>query len=45
MGRHIKELTGMELGNSLRAAEDRERWKGVVVTSSEVPRQPSRLTD
>ena len=29
---------GMEFGDSLRAAEDREGWKGVVATSSVVPR-------
>ena len=38
----IKEWTGMEFGDSLRAAEDRERWKGIVATSSVVPRRPSR---
>ena len=34
---NIKEWTGMELGDSLRAVEDRERWKGIVATSSVVP--------
>ena len=34
---NIKEWTGMEFGDSLRAAEDRERWKGIVATSSVVP--------
>ena len=33
---NIKEWTGMEFGDSLRAAEDREGWKGIVATSSEV---------
>ena len=33
------------LGNSLRAAEDREGWKGIVATSSMVPRWPPRLRD
>ena len=28
---------GMEFGDSLRAADDRERWKGIVATSSVVP--------
>ena len=37
------EWTGMRFGDSLRAAEDRERWKGTVATSSVVPRRPSRL--
>ena len=34
---NIKEWTGMEFGDSLRAAEDRERWKGIVATSFVVP--------
>ena len=42
---NIKEWTGMEFGDSLRAAEDRERWKGIVATSSVVPRRPPRLRD
>ena len=40
-----KKWTGKEFGDSLRAAEDRERWKDIVATSSVVPRQPSRLRD
>ena len=35
---NIKEMTGMEFGDFLRAAENRERWKGIVTTSSVVPR-------
>ena len=35
----------MGFGDSLRAAEDRERWKGIVATSSVVPRRPPRLRD
>ena len=35
---NIKEWTGMEFEDSLRAAEDREGWKGIVATSSVVPR-------
>ena len=31
---NIKEWTGMEFGDSLRAAEDREGLKGIVATSS-----------
>ena len=42
---NIKEWTGMEFGDSLRAAEDRERWKGIVAKSSVVPRRPPRLRD
>ena len=40
---NIKEWTGMEFGDSLRAAEDREGWKGIVATSPGVLRRPSRL--
>ena len=42
---NIKELTGMEFGDSLRAAEDREGWQSIVVTSSVLPRRPSRFRD
>ena len=35
----------MGFGDSLRAAEDREGWKGTVATSSVVPRRPPRLRD
>ena len=35
---NIKEWTGMGFGDSLRAAEDKEGWKGIVATSSVVPR-------
>ena len=42
---NIKEWTEMEFGDSLRAAEDREGWKGIVATSSVVLRRPSRLRD
>ena len=34
---NIKEWMGMGFGDSLRAAEDREGWKGIVATSSVVP--------
>ena len=40
-----KELTGMGFGDSLRTAEDREGWKGIVATPSVVPRRPPRLRD
>ena len=39
---NIKEWTGMGFGDSLRAAEDREGWKGIVATSSVVPRRLPR---
>ena len=42
---NIKEWTGMGFGDSLRAAEDREGWKGIVATSSVVPRRSPRLRD
>ena len=37
---NIKEWTEMGFGDSLRAAEDREVWKGIVAMSSVVPRGP-----
>ena len=42
---NIKEWTGTGLGDSMRAAEDREVWKSIVATSSVVPRRPPRLRD
>ena len=42
---NIKEWTVMEFGDSLRAVEDRERWKGIVATSCMLPRRPPRLRD
>ena len=45
MGRYIKEWMGMGFEDSLRAAEDREGWKGTVATLSVVPRRPKRLRD
>ena len=42
---NIKEWTGMGFRDSLRAAKDREGWKGIVATSSVVPRRPPRLRD
>ena len=42
---NIKEWTGMRFGDSLRAAEDREGWKGIVATSSVVPRRTPSLRD
>ena len=37
--------TGMEFGDSLRAAKNMDGQKGIVATSSVVPRQPPRLRD
>ena len=34
---NIKEWTGRDFASSTRAAEDRTRWKGIVVKSSVVP--------
>ena len=42
---NIKERTGMGFGDSLRALEDREGWKGINATSSVVHRRSSRLRD
>ena len=42
---NIKEWTGIGFVDSLRAAEDREGWKGIFATSSVVPRPPLRLRD
>ena len=42
---NMKEWTGMGFGDSLRAAEDREWWKGIVAMSSVVPRRPPKLRD
>ena len=42
---NIKEWTGIEFGDTQRAAEDREGWKGIVATSTMVPRRPPRLRD
>ena len=42
---NIKEWTRMGFGDSLMAVEDREGWKGIVATSSVVPRRPPRLRD
>ena len=42
---NIKEWTGMGFGDSLKAAEDRKGWKGIVATSSVVPRRSPMLRD
>ena len=41
----IKEWTGMKFGDSLKTAEDKEKWKGIVATSSVVLRRPLKLRD
>ena len=40
---NIKEWTGLDFTSSTRAAENRTRWKGIVVNLSVVPRQPSKV--
>ena len=42
---NIKEWTGMEFGDTLRAVKDREGWKCIVTLSSLVPWWPPRLRD
>ena len=42
---NVKEWTGMGFGDSPRAVEDREGRKGIIATSSVVPRRPPRLRD
>ena len=42
---NIKEWMGMGFGDSLRAEEDREGWKGIIATSFVVPRQPPSFRD
>ena len=39
----IKEWTGMDFASSVRAADNRTRWKGIVANSSVVPRRPSNV--
>ena len=40
---NIKEWTGMDFASSTRAAEDRTRWKGIVVKSSVVLQRPHKV--
>ena len=42
---NIKEWMGMGFEDSMRVKEDREGWKGIVATSSVVPRRPPILRD
>ena len=41
---NIKEWTGMGFGDSLRVAEDREGWKGIVATSKMTRKVPTIYT-
>ena len=40
---NIKEWTGMDFAISTRAAEDKTRWKGMVVKSSVVPQRSHKV--
>ena len=40
---NIKEWTGMDFARSIRAVENRTRWKGIVANLSVVPRRPSKI--
>ena len=42
---NIREWTGLELGKSQRAVENREKCRKLVARSSVVPQRPSRLRD
>ena len=42
---NIKEWRGMDLASSIRAAENRTRWKGIVANSSVVPRRSSKVME
>ena len=42
---NIREWAGLEFGKSQRAVENREKQSKLVVKSSEVLKQPSRLRD
>ena len=39
----MNEWAGMDFASSTSAAEDRIRWKGIVVKSSVVPQQPCKV--
>ena len=40
---NIVEWKGVDFANSTRAAEDRTRWKGIVVKSSMMPQRPHKV--
>ena len=42
---NIREWTGLEFAKSLRAVENTEKWRKLVVNLSVVPQLPSRLRD
>ena len=42
---NIREWTGLEFSESMRAVENRENWRKLVSKSYVVPQRPSRLRD
>ena len=42
---NIRKWTGLEIGKSHRAVENRGKWRKLVAKSSVVPQRPSRLRD
>ena len=42
---NVGELTGLEFAKSWRTVENREKWRKLVVKSSEVPQQPWQLRE
>ena len=42
---NIREWTGLEFAKPQRAVENREKWRKLVVKSSVMPQEPSRLRD
>ena len=42
---NIREWTGLEFAKSLRAVENREKWRKLVAKSPVVPQRPSLLRD
>ena len=41
-GNNIKDLTGLDFGESFKAVEDRVGWRRIVETSTAVSQRPSR---
>ena len=42
---NIKKWTGMDFASSIRTAQNRTRWKGIVAKSSMVPQRPCKVLD
>ena len=45
LGENIREWTGLKFAKSLRAVENKEEWRKLVVKSSLLPQRPLRLRD